>query len=44
MKKKAPELLNKLSWEIAVGVGLLSWRKDKNWTISYILFIYNFRV
>ena len=23
MKKKAPELLNKLSWGIAVGVGLL---------------------
>ena len=30
VNKKAPGLLNKLSWEIAVDVGLLFWGKEKN--------------
>ena len=39
MSKTAPGLLNKLSWGMAVGVGLLFWGKDKNSTINDILLI-----
>ena len=39
VKKRALWLCNNLSWERAVGVGLMFCGKDDNWTISFILLI-----